>query len=162
MESRGTFRRTQSEYVGKEGLRALVDNSFGPCLSFFLPDHIQASKQRLFDLMLDADRQLEPQTSGRARVDELLEPVRNLMEQNEVLQDLTESIALFRAPGFFRCYRLPFRVPELVAVADSFCLRPLHPLFETSGRAYLLLLQQNAVKLFWPDRTAQEEPIFYP
>ena len=102
--------------------------------------------------MLDAERQLLPQTYGRARVNELLEPLRNLLEQNDGSEDLTESIALFRAPDFFRCYRLPFRVPELVAVADSFCLRPLHPLFETSSHAYLLLLQQNGVRLFWVDR----------
>ncbi len=100
MESRGTFRRTQSEYVGKEGLRALVDNSFGPCLSFFLPDHIQASKQRLFDLMLDADRQLEPQTYGRARVDELLEP-RNWEEALFIACRQTRFLARSSAAAVF-------------------------------------------------------------
>jgi Bacterial archaeo-eukaryotic release factor family 3 len=151
------YRRTQSEYVGRRGLRELVDNSYGPCLSFFLPSHRPASRQRLFDLMLDAERQLAPPTYSRARVDELLQPLRHLVEQNAELQDLTESIALFRAPGFFRCYRVPFRVPELVAVADSFCLRPLHPLFETSSRAYLLLLQPNGARLFWVDRKTISE-----
>src|SRR5688572_10245770 len=142
-------RKSKLEYACRKTLRGLMDILRGPCLSFFLPGHRSSGSAALVDLIRSAERQLEQQACSRARMDELLRPVRQLVDQNDVLQDLTESMAMFRAPGFFRCFRVPFRVPQLVAVADSFCLRILHPLFETSGRAYLLVPQQSGVRLFW-------------
>lgn len=60
----------------------------------------------------------------------------------------TRGLAVFAAPGWSRCFRVPFHVPELSAVGDRFLVAPLLDVAVPGQRFLVLALNQSQVRLF--------------
>ena len=82
-----------------------------------------------------------------AQVEDLLEPLRALLDNEQFWSHAGDGLAIFRSPTAFRSFRLPSSFKEQAVVGDHFYLRPLLPLLTYDGSFYILALSQNAVRL---------------
>lgn len=138
----------------KEQLKTLTQKEQeGPFVSIFMPTHpvsLETKKDaiRLKNLLSQAEEQLLAKGVRTPRVNELLEPAKALLDDNNFWQHQRSGLAIFLAPDLFRTYALPLEFTELLVVADRFHLKPLMPLLSDDGQFYVLALSQNEVRLF--------------
>jgi Bacterial archaeo-eukaryotic release factor family 7 len=92
-----------------------------------------------------------------AQVEDLLEPLRALLDNERFWLHASDGLAIFRSPKAFRSFRLPSGFKEQLVVGDHFYLKPLLPLFTHDGRFYILALSQNAVRLLKCTRYSASE-----
>jgi hypothetical protein len=140
------------DVLTRDELRALIEEHDEPCVSVFMPTHrvgteAQQDPIRLNNLLGEVEELL---VAGGLRAPEarkLLEPARQLLEDNLFWQHQSDGLAIFLSSDMFRYYRLPFDFEELVVVTDRFHIKPLLPLLSNDGRFYVLALSQNEVRL---------------
>lgn len=150
------------EILSKEELWLLFEKRERFCVSIFLPTprlgkDVEEGRIQLKDLLRDAEERLASAGLTKAGVDELLEPARQLTRDSEFWRYQSDGLALFFAHGYFRCFRLPLKLPAFVAVADRFEITPLLPMWTSENPFYLLALSRNQVKLFHGTRYAISE-----
>lgn len=139
--------------LSKESLRILLETQNVPCVSLFMPtDRIGVERQqdqlRIRRLIREAEDLVADKEHLRSiQVEDLLEPLRLLVEDEQFWLHAGNGLAIFRSPEVFRSYRLSARFKEQVIVGSHFYLKPLLPLLTGDGRFYLLALSQNAVRL---------------
>ncbi len=104
---------------------------------------LQQDRVRLKNLLRGAEQRLD----ARGGSTDILQPARALLEKRAFWKRQARSLAIFCAPDFFRCYRLPLELGERVVVSDRFYLRPLAPLLASDGRFYVLALSLGHVRL---------------
>jgi hypothetical protein len=81
-------------------------------------------------------------------VEDLLEPIQELVDDEQFWLHLSDGLALFRSPDVFAPYRLPSSFRELVVVSNHFYLRPLLPFLCNNGRFFILALSRSTARLF--------------
>ncbi|MGH8983519.1 MAG: hypothetical protein ACRDY6_06530 [Acidimicrobiia bacterium] len=143
-------------------VRALAQHSTGPCVSVYLPTHRHGAETlqgpiRLRNLLDDADKQLRDHGLAAQAVEDLLARLRALLDDADFWQHLSDGLALFAAPGWHLRVRVPLSLPEEVTAAASFRIRPLVPLLSGDGVFFVLLLSQNAVRIFEATRVSIAE-----
>ena len=137
----------------RRSLQTLIEVQNNPCNSLYLPtDRTGVERQqdqlRIRRLIREAVSQITGKEQLRStQVEELLEPLRALVEDEQFWMHASDGLAIFRSPEVFRAYRLPSRFKEQVIVGSHFYLKPLLSLLTNDGRFYLLALSQNAVRL---------------
>jgi hypothetical protein len=139
----------------------LLDEHEPPCLSLYQPTHRHAPDNQQDPIryrnLVKALEDTLRQTYPRSEVDRLLEPFRALPSDHEFWTHTLDGIAVLGARGFFRAYRLPHRVPELAAVADTFHTKPLLRVAQRAGRYQILALDRREVRLYEGDRDALKQ-----
>jgi hypothetical protein len=125
----------------------------GPCVSVFMPTHRHGPETlqgpiRLRNLADQAARTLTDDGHDAPLVDQLLGPVRALIDDADFWQHQSDGLAVFAAPGWSWHARVPLDLREEVTVAPSFRVAPLIPLLSGGGRFFLLAVSQNAIRLF--------------
>ena len=140
--------------VTREDLQDLAHAGEGTRVSLYMTTHRSGPETLKGPIQL---RNLLDRAAALGASEELLAPVRELLDDDDFWQHQSEGLAVFAAPGFFRRYRLPVEVPEHVNVSDSFRVRPLVPLVSDNDTFRVLALSQQAVRLFEADRYRIEE-----
>lgn len=140
------------EIVDREVLQSLLADRPGPSLSLFHPtDRIAVESEqnslRLKNLLSEAHDRLAQAGFRRPQIEKLLEPLNALLADSDFWRHQLDGLSLYRAPDFFRYYRLPFAVEERVIVGDRFHVKPLVPALASEGHFYILALSGNAVRL---------------
>ena len=140
----------------------LIEQRGAPCVSVFLPTHRKspANEQdpiRLRNLLDDAEELLVAGGLRPPEAREVLEPGRELLEHDRFWSYQSDGLSLFLVADWFRFFRLPLEVPELVVVADRFHIKPLLPLLESDRRFYVLALSKKEVRLLEGSRQSLEE-----
>jgi hypothetical protein len=138
--------------VSTQDLRELAETTSPACVSIFMPTHRAGIEQqqdpiRLKNLITEAERRLAAQAMRLPDIHALLGPAAELTPPHKFWQRPADGLALFLAPGFFRLYRLPFEVQELLMIGGRFHLKPMLPLLRPDGQFYVLALSQNQVRL---------------
>lgn len=141
------------EALTLDQLQALAKQTQDPSISIFMPTHragpdTQQDPIRFRNLLREAERRLLDGGMGPREVGELLRPAHDLLEDSNFWRHQYDGLAVYVAPGDFHAFRLPFRVDELSAVARSYYVKPLLPLFTNNGHFYVLAFSQNEVRLF--------------
>jgi len=137
----------------KGNLKMLMEKHRGPCISLYLPTHrtgaeMQQDWVRLKNQMRQAENLLFLANVHAAEVENLLEPILALVADEPFWLHPSDGLALFRSPDVFAPYHLPSSFKEQVTVSNHFYLKPLLPFLCNNGRFYILVLSQNAVRLF--------------
>lgn len=148
--------------LSRDDLQTLLDVSDGLSVSLFLPTErrgaeTQQNPIRYKNLLREAERQLGERDLAKSDLEELMAPLRRLVEDHEFWQHQGEGLAVFRAAGFFAEHRLPHRFPELCVVNERFYLKPLFNLLRGDGRFYVLGLSLHRVRLFEASRYSIHE-----
>jgi hypothetical protein len=127
-----------------------------PAVSVYLETH-QAGREvrqdaiRLRKLLATAAKRLA--TEHRApEIDALLAPARRLVDDEEFWRCRDQGLGIFLGPAFERIHKLPIAVPEELAIADHFCIKPLLPLIDQAGSFWVLALSAARTRLYQGSR----------
>jgi len=142
-------------------LRTLATQPQGLCISILMPTYkVSAETQqnpiRFKNLLRKAEAELQTNGLHSTDINNLLGPAQALDTQ-EFWEHQNEGLALFMAPDFFRCYRLPMSFDEQVTVSDRFHLKPLMPFLTGDGIFYILTLSQQEIRLLEATRYSVQE-----
>lgn len=126
-----------------------------PAVSIYLPRHraVPETRQdpiRFKNLLRAVEGQVLAAGAGAraAEASAMLAPAFELLEDTDFCLHQQEGLAVFAAVGFFRRYRVPSRLDEMVVVSHRFHVKPLVPLVTGDSTFFLLALSQNQVRLF--------------
>src|SRR5260370_19344338 len=139
--------------VSRESLRPLMETQHGPCISLFMPTDRtgvagQQDQLRIRRLIREAESLVRGKAQlHSAQMEDLLEPLRALLDDKQFWQHASDGLAIFRSSKAFRSLRLPSNFKEQVVLGSHFFLKPLLPLLTYNGRFYILALSHNAVRL---------------
>lgn len=149
------------DYFGRENLRELLEERDPPAISLYVPTSRTTSEweaDRLrYRAAVDRARELLDSDLDAASTRKMLDGLGKLLDDQEFWLHQSDGLAVFRAPGFSRLYRLPVRLPELVVVAPSFHTRPLIQLLQAPDRFWILGLSQKGVRLWEGTSTGLRE-----
>ena len=142
MRARSTVDDPTPSYVfHKSDLHELLEERAGPCVSIYFPSHRRKTEARSDSILYrNLCREVEKillrdAESGPAR--EIAGKLKAI-DEPEFWEHGSEGVAVFAAPGFLRCYRLPMTCPQLEVVGGSFHTKPLIRYLH-SGDAYQVL-----------------------
>ncbi|MDP1548116.1 MAG: hypothetical protein Q8L87_19055 [Anaerolineales bacterium] len=141
------------ESLTLEQIKGLAQQTENPSISIFLPTHragqdTQQDPIRFKNLLRDAEKQFLDSGMGPREVSALLEPAQALLGDPYFWSHQYEGLAVFMTSEDFHSYRLPFRVEELLIIAQSYYVKPVLPLFTNNGHYYILAISQDGVRLF--------------
>jgi hypothetical protein len=139
----------------------LLDAHEAPCLSLYQPTHRHRPENQqdsirfknLLKLMEASLRQMYPAREAHPH----LAPFRTLAGDGSFWNHTLDGLAVLGAPGFFRAYRLQRAVPELAVVAESFHLKPLLRVLQSSDRYQVLGLSRSHIRLYAGNRDVLDE-----
>ena len=143
---------SQVDLVSRDDIVALAGVD-GPCVSVFMPTHRHGPDTlqgpiRLRNLADQAARAMADEGHDPGLVDEILAPLRSLVDEADFWQHQSDGLAVFAARGRSSHFRVPLTLREEVTVSPSFRVAPLVPLLSGGGRFFVLAVSQNAVRLF--------------
>lgn len=134
-------------------IKGLAQQTANPSISIFLPTHragqdTQQDPIRFKNLLRDAEKQFLDSGMGPREVDALLKPAQALLDDSNSWNHQSEGLAVFMTSDEFHYFPLPFRVEELLIIAQSYYVQPVLPLFTNNGHYYILAISLNDVRLF--------------
>ncbi len=134
-------------------IKGLAQQTASPSISIFLPTHragqdTQQDPIRFKNLLRDAEKQFLDSGMGPREVDALLKPAQALLDDSNFWNHQSEGLAVFMTSDEFHYFPLPFRVEELLIIAQSYYVTPVLPLFTNNGHYYILAISLNEVRLF--------------
>ena len=149
----------------RKDIEPLLRTSGGPCVSIFLPTfraggERQQNPIRLKNVIRDVAERLEEDWGMRSPdADELLDPVKRLVDDNSFWLHQSDGLALFLSPDTFKSFRLPVQLNELAVVEKRFHLKPLLPLLsgDGDGHFYILSLSRKNIRLLSASRFRVDE-----
>lgn len=125
------------------------------CISIFVPTHRAGEEvlKREDALVLktqvkEVKHKLSKKGVHNDDINKMLGPVEKLIDNSRFWSNQSDGLAIFLTDSFFRKYTLPVYFKEFNAVADSFYLKPLMPMFVGDGTFYLMTLQLDVVRLY--------------
>lgn len=148
--------------ISREDMQQLATRGETERVSIYMPTQragreILQGSIRLKNMLGQAEAQLRQQNLRGDDIRDLLGPARQLIDDVRFWQHQSDGLALFLTKDWFRHYRLPLRLEELVVVNDQFHIKPLLPLITVDGRFYVLALSQNQVRILQGTRQSVSE-----
>jgi len=139
----------------------LAPGHSAPCVSIYMPMQRRFPEQaqnevrfrNLVKQVEDAERRPDIPAAG----DEVLAPLREMLDDRATWAHPQHAMAVFVAPGFFRVHHLPRDVPERVVVATRFHIKPLLRMVQSAERYQVLALNRERIRLYEGNRDALEE-----
>jgi hypothetical protein len=129
-----------------------------PCISLYQftnrhrPDN-QQDPIRYKNLIRELESSLGRRYPAR-QTDTIMENFRKLEGDTPFWNHRTEGLAVFASPALFEVIELQLTVPELVIVADSFHIKPLLRIIQTTDRYQILCLNRHSASLYEGNRYA--------
>jgi hypothetical protein len=144
------------EKLTKELIQELLEADQSPCLSLYMPTHKQHPENLQDKILFDnLVRQMEEslmQKYSAGEVKKHLEPVKALVDDNDVWEHTFDGLAVFSAKGIFKVVRLHKSIEELAMVADSFHTKPLRQYLQSVDNYHVLGLTLHDIRLFEGNR----------
>jgi len=139
----------------------LLDSCEPPCLSLYQPTHRhhpenQQDPIRFGNLVKTLEESLLKRFS-KEEIKPLLQPFLALAGDRNFWHHTADGLAVLAAKDFFRVYSLHRPVGELAVVADSFHIKPLVRILQSTDRFHVLGLNRQAIRLFEGNRDALTE-----
>jgi hypothetical protein len=105
------------------------------------------SRIQLGNLLKQAVEQLEKVGTHKKDIAALEEQIHDLQDDDEFWKFQANSLAVFVTPQSLRSFRLPTHLNDMVQVSDRFHLKPLLRAASFGQHAFVLALEENAVRL---------------
>lgn len=149
----------------RKEIESLLRTSGGPCVSIFLPTfraggERQQNPIRLKNAVRDVAERLEGDWGMRGpEADELLEPIKRLVDDNSFWLHQQDGLILFRSSDVFKSFQVPMQVNELAVVENRFHVKQLLPLLsgDGDGHFYILSLSRKNIRLLGGSRYRVDE-----
>lgn len=148
--------------ITTEEVRELADMSSVPMLSIFLPmKKVNVEPEENSTLLKNAvgmaRRELTARNHRKPDVDALLEPIEELLDDNDFWTHQLHGLALFRSEDMFRSYRLPVTVEEGCYIDRNPVVRPMVGAISTLQNFFILCLSQGRIRLLHASLQGVEE-----
>ena len=146
----------------RQDLTALMEQRDDCCITIYLPTYragaeTQQGRIRLKNLYNQAETLLLAEGWRSPEAEELLQPIEDLINDNNFWQYQRDGLAIFLAPDMFHYYQVPMELNEFVKVGRRFHLKPLLPLLSGDGLYYVLALSLNKVRFLQCTRASVTE-----
>lgn len=102
---------------------------------------------QLGNLLKQAVEQLESIGVDKRTIGAIEEQVHDLQDDDDFWQFQANSLAVFVTPSTLRSFRLPTSLDDMVQVSDRFHVKPLLRAASFGQHAFVLALEENAVRL---------------
>ena len=150
------------DLLSRDDLGALLESRPGWHVSLFMPmmhrgAETQQNSIRCKTLLRQAEEQLLANGMRPQEVQELVQPVQQLLGNQVFWQRQRHGLAIFLGPRIFRLYSVPLPLDELVVVAPRFHSKPLLPLLSGDGHFFVLALSQKEIRLLRGTRYSIDE-----
>jgi hypothetical protein len=137
----------------KADLTNLIDATLAPGVSLFLPTHTLGRETRqnpiiLKNLLALAREKLEALDLSATRIEALLAPAADLLEDFDYWQHQDQGLALFLSGSGMQAFQLPATVDELAVVGPDFHIVPLLPLQEQDADFVILAMTADDTRAF--------------
>ncbi|MEM1251832.1 MAG: hypothetical protein AAGI69_05310 [Cyanobacteria bacterium P01_H01_bin.21] len=131
------------------------------CISIYMSTHrggreIQQDTVRLRNLIGQAATKLVQADVSTEKINEILAPASELLDQSDFCQQRSDGLALFLGQDFCQYYCVPIGFEEFVGVSPNFYIKPLLPFLNNNGVYYILAVSQNQVRVFQATRSSIE------
>jgi hypothetical protein len=134
-------------------------------VSIFLPTfraggERQQNPIRLKNVVRDVAERLEGDWGMRSPdADDLLEPIKRLVDDNSFWLHQQDGLILFRSADVFKSFQVPMQLNELAVVENRFHVKPLLPLLsgDGDGHFYILSLSRKNIRLLSGSRFRIDE-----
>lgn len=133
---------------------AELASTAGPCITVILPPYRPGEPGKPAAAILktdlqDAAEKLAARKVAQPLIEELLEPLRQLSQEEGALAGSGSARAIFRAPGTFRQFELRFPPTPAQAciVGDCFSIRPILKSLAVPEKIYVLDVSRKSVAL---------------
>lgn len=131
------------------------------CISIYQPTHRSGpKKQQNFIRFKNLKREIEQSLNekyDKATADTYLYPLKELSNDRDFWEHITEGLALFATKETCIVYLLRREVKEIAIAATSFHIKPLIRVFQSADRYHLLGVNRKNFTLFEGDRYGVEE-----
>jgi hypothetical protein len=149
------------ELLTKELIQELLSAEQAPCLSLYMPTdrtHPENLKNpiRFKNLVGEMEESLLQKYSAN-EVKEYLEPLAELVNDNDIWNYTKDGLAIFSAKGIFKVVSLHKSVEKLAMVADSFHTKPLRQYLQSVDHFHVLGLTLRDIRLFEGNRHSLTE-----
>jgi hypothetical protein len=134
----------------------------GPCVSIFLPtarhgpDTLEGPV-RLTNRLRQVDADLEASGVDRDTIDQVVGPLRALVDDAPFWQQQSDGLALYASPSLHRRFRVPLSFAESAVVGARFRLLPIWSLVAGDDLFFVISLSQNEVRVFEATRQSIDE-----
>ncbi|MBE9068352.1 hypothetical protein IQ260_17000 [Leptolyngbya cf. ectocarpi LEGE 11479] len=128
-------------------------------ISIYMPTHrggsqVQQDPIRLRNLLGQIATELIKADIATEKINALLAPARELLEDSDFWQHQSDGLALFLGEDFFQYYQVPIDFDEFTSVSRNFYIKPLIPFWTNNGTYYVLAVSQNQVRVFEATRSS--------
>ena len=133
------------------------DSPEPPCFSLYQPTHRSFPEAEQDPIRFkNLIRELENKSTGHPEevTRPLLDRFREVLDHREFWIHGGEGLAVLASPSFFRVYKLARPVPELAVVADTFHIKPLIRIAQSSDGYHVLALTRGEATLYEGNRDA--------
>ncbi len=142
-------------------IQQVMHHQQAPCASLYLSTHRTQPERRddptRYRNLVREIRDSLSTAYSPAMVAELIAPFEHLERNEEFWNARTEGIVVFRSPDMFLRFHVDRPVGDLAIVADTFHVKPLLKLLQTSDRYHVLTLTRDSAHLYVGDRDDIEE-----
>ncbi|RVU54492.1 hypothetical protein [Anaerosphaera multitolerans] len=134
------------------------------CISIYQPTHRhkegnQQDKIMFKNQIQKAERSLEQKFSKR-EVEKILEPLYKLEQDYDFWNNTKDGLAILLNRNKCVIYNLYRYIKEFTVVSDSFHIKPLIRVFQSTDKYYVLGLNRQIFKLYYGDRYGLRELSF--
>jgi hypothetical protein len=143
--------------ITREDFEQLAQREEKICVSLYLPTSRAGDPEphqlHFKNLLLSAQEKLQALGSlDEKEAKAFLQPAAELLDQEKFWGHLSDGLAVFVGPDFFRYEVCPVDFSEHIHVGHHYYLTPLIPLVSGDDRFYLLTLSQQSLRFFELDR----------
>lgn len=143
------------DILSRDELKTLMEIETVGCISvsMYMPTFragrtdVQQNPVRLKKLLREVQERLKKIGLRRSEADAYLQSAQRLLDDSSFWVNMSDGLAVFISNDYFRYYRLPIQLPELVVVANRFHVKPLLPMFGSDRRFYIMAISQKTVRL---------------
>lgn len=137
-------------------LLTLLEPQSSPCVSIYMPTHRHVPDRqqdliRYRNLLRQAEQSLL-QAFFPDGVEAILRPFRDLASNERFWQRTLDGLAVLGTVDAFRTFRLRQPMPEMAVVAESYHVKPLLHVFQSTDRYHVLALTRKGITLYGGDR----------
>jgi hypothetical protein len=141
------------DLFNREELRRLAEQEDEPCISLYMPTQRYESEwtqntTRFKNLLNDARDQLREQDYREDRVEDILAPARQRLDEPGFWRGMSDGLAVFITSDTTEFLRLPLSFESVAIVGRRFHLKPLFPIIAANNRYYVLSLGPSGVRLY--------------
>ncbi|HEX2976195.1 MAG TPA: hypothetical protein VHO68_09670 [Bacteroidales bacterium] len=134
------------------------------CISIYIPTHRSGMEalsgqdsRNLKNQLKEIRNKLQDAGLNASQTEKLVNPILELVEDNDFWRYQSEGLAVFAAENIFEKFTLPVSFREFNYLSSEFYLTPLLPIFNDDGLFYLLTLKKDEVKFYEASKYAINE-----